>query len=512
MSLDSLIPRPDTIVPGEGSFTLSPDTTVVAAGDAAPVADLVRELLGPATGLSLLAADSAGADSIALVLDPDLGIAHEAYRLRAESDRVTISAVDPLGLIWGVQTLRQLLPTEVFSRTPVTGVAWTVPAVSIEDEPRFAWRGTMLDVGRWFKPLEFVYEFVELASLHKLNIVHLHITEDQGWRFESKRYPKLTEVGAWRRESQRGHYRDKTFDGTRHGGFYTQDELRGLVAFATARGVTLVPEVDMPGHMQAAIAAYPELGNNPDTQLEVATGWGIIKHVLNVEDSTVEWAKNVLDEIMDVFPSEFIHIGGDECPKDQWRESAAAQAKKAKLGLADEDELQSWFITELDKHIASKGRRMVGWDEILEGGLAPEATVMSWRGEAGGIAAARAGHDVVMAPNTYVYFDYYQSEDTDNEPIAIGGFIPLQKVYEYEPIPDDLMGDHAEHVLGPQCQLWCEYLPEAADVEYMAYPRTCALAEVAWGSTEKSYDGFLARLRPHLGRLDLLDVNYRRLD
>lgn len=512
MTVESLIPCPHTITPGDGALTLTGAASLYADAGAAAVAQLVRDLLTPATELAFPVAASADEATIVLLLDPDLGLAHEGYRLRVSTERVTISAVDSQGLIWGVQTLRQLLPVDVFSPTPVAGVDWTMPAVAIEDAPRFAWRGTMLDVGRWFKPIEFLYKFVDLASMHKLNIVHLHLTDDQGWRVEIRKYPKLTDVGAWRAESPEGHYRDGRFDGTPHGGFYTQDQLRDLVAFAGTRGVTLVPEIDMPGHMQAAVASYPELGNNPDQKLDVATNWGIIKHVLNVEPATVRFMQDVLDEILDIFPSEYIHVGGDECPKVEWRASEAAQTRMTELGLADEDELQSWFIRQFDSYLEGKGRRMVGWDEILEGGLAPEATVMSWRGEEGGIAAARAAHDVVMAPNTYVYFDYYQSENKDDEPIALGGFIPLSMVYSYEPVPGDLMGDHAEHVLGPQCQLWCEYLPEPADVEYMAYPRTCALAEVAWGRTDDPYDAFLGRLRQHLGRLDLLAVDYRKLD
>lgn len=511
MSIDFLLPRPDSLQRRDGFFPLTADTAVFAAGAAQPVAGLLRDCVLPATGFALPTAGQSGAGVITLSLDPDLGIDTEAYRLSVSTDEVTIEAVDRRGLIWGVQTLRQLLPSEIFSREQVTGVEWSVPAVAIDDAPRFGWRGTMIDVGRWFMPLDFLFRFVDLASLHKLNVVHIHLTEDQGWRFEVAKYPRLTEIGAWRSESMRGHYRDQNFDGTRHGGFYTQDELRRLVSYADARGITLVPEVDMPGHMQAAIAAYPELGNNPDQQLDVRTRWGISKHVLNVEDATIRFVQDILDEVLDVFPGEFVHIGGDECPKDEWRASELAQARIAREGLADEDALQSWFIRQLDRYLESHGRRLIGWDEILEGGLAPEATVMSWRGEAGGIEAAKAAHDVVMAPNTYTYFDYYQAEPTDQEPVAIGGLVTLEQVYGYEPVPDELMGDHTQRVLGTQCQLWTEYLPEPANVEYMAYPRTCALAEVAWGPSRKSYDDFRARLGGHLARLDQLDVGYRPL-
>jgi hexosaminidase len=301
------------------------------------------------------------------------------------------------------------------------------------------------------------------------------------------------------------------YDGTPHGGFYTQDDIREIVAYAQERFVNVLPEIEMPGHAQAAIAAYPELGNT-DVPLKVYTTWGINENVFNVNESTFSFLENVLEEVLALFPSTFIHIGGDEVPKTQWRASPEAQARMRELGLANEEELQSYFIRHMDEFLTQRGRRLVGWDEILEGGLASNATVMSWRGEKGGIAAARAGHDVVMAPNHYTYFDYYQSENRDQEPLAIGGHVPLQRVYDYDPVPAVLSREAARHVLGAQGQLWTEYMPNYQQVEYMAFPRLCALAEVVWTPPQrKDYQGFLSRLASHLKRLDVLDTNYRKL-
>jgi hexosaminidase len=346
------------------------------------------------------------------------------------------------------------------------------------------------------------------------------LTDDQGWRIEIQRYPRLTEVGGWRKETVVGHFFDNIehprYDGIPHGGYYTQAEIKRVVEYARARHIKVLPEIEMPGHAQAAIAAYPELGNTAqlvDQPVEVSRTWGIHYDVYNAEEGTLRFLQNVLDEVLDLFPSEFIHIGGDECPKKQWQESAAAQARIRALGLKDEDELQSYFVRRMDAFLFARGRRLIGWDEILEGGLAPRAAVMSWRGEQGGITAANAGHDVVMAPTSYTYLDYYQSEDKANEPLTIGGFVPLEKVYSYEPIPAEIAPDKAHHVLGAQGQLWAEYIGTQDKLDYMAFPRLCALAEVVWTPKEsKDYPGFLARLAGgHLARLDALGVKYHGL-
>jgi len=427
---------------------------------------------------------------------------------------VQVRAFQEPGLFYAIQSLRQLLPADVYRSAPVGTPEWRMPCVEIEDMPRFGWRGAHLDVCRHFMPKSFIKKFIDLLALHRMNTFHWHLTDDQGWRIEIKRYPRLTEVGAWRKESLVGHYRhsmeNPIYDGKPHGGFYTQQDIREIVAYAQERFVNVLPEVEMPGHAQAAIAAYPELGNTGQP-VEVDTKWGIRENVFNANESTIVFLQNVLEEVLALFPSEFIHVGGDECPKRQWRESPEAQARMRELGLANEDELQSYFIRRMDTFLTQKGRRLLGWDEILEGGLAPNATVMSWRGEEGGIAAAKAGHDVVMAPNTYTYLDYYQSEDREGEPLAIGGYVPLEKVYHYEPIPAALAREAAHHVLGAQGQLWSEYMPDYRQVEYMAYPRLCALAEVVWTPPQrKDYQEFLSRLAHHLKRLDALDVNYHK--
>ncbi len=519
MSIDTLIPKPVKLIPMDGAFTLTADTIVVASGAASTISHTLAQAIAPATGYWLAVTSShSGANSIVIEIAPDLAhLGAEGYQLNVTPDKVTLRAPQPAGLFYGVQSLLQMLPPEILRQAPVEDVAWTIPCVQIEDYPSFGWRGAMLDVCRHFASKSFVKKFIDLLALHKLNTFHWHLTEDQGWRIEIKQYPRLTQVGAWRKETLIGkldriHPENDKFDGKPHGGFYTQDDVREIVAYARARFVNVVPEIEMPGHAQAAIAAYPELGNTGQ-QIEVGTTWGIYENVFNVEESTLQFLRNVLAEVLALFPSPFIHIGGDECPKAQWQASPQAQARMKELGLKDEEELQSYFVRRMDEFLTSQGRRLVGWDEILEGGLAPNATVMSWRGEAGGIAAARAGHDVVMAPNTSTYLDYYQSEDRSKEPLAIGRFIPLEKVYAYQPIPQELTPDEARHVLGAQAQLWTEYMPDTRHVEYMAFPRLCALAEAVWTpSAAKDYADFTRRLGTHLKRLSILDVNYRPMD
>jgi len=514
-SVDRIVPKPLRAAPADGSFVISPATAVepdIASGDCA---QRLVDLLAPALGVKLAVTSSSGATNcIRIRVDPDLArLTDEGYRLDVSPQLVTISAPTAAGVFWGVQTLRQLLPTQSFSTSRVDGVAWEIPCCTIEDRPRFRWRGLMLDCARHFMPIKFLYKWIDLLSLHKLNVFHWHLTDDQGWRVEIRKYPKLTELGAWRRETLVGHalpVREKyAYDGARHGGYYSRDDIKRLVRYAASRNVTIVPEIEMPGHSQAAIAAYPELGNT-NTPLDVWTHWGVSPHILNADESTIEFYQNVLDEVMELFPSQFIHVGGDEAPKDQWKASPRAQSRMKQLGLADENELQSWFIRRMDAFLAKRGRRLIGWDEILEGGLAPGAAVMSWRGEEGGVAAARAGHDVVMAPQKRVYFDHYQSDDHAKEGLAIGGLTRLKDVYAYEPVPPALTSDQAAHVLGAQGQLWTEYIPTPARLEYMAFPRACALAEVVWSAKEtRDPAEFESRLRVHLERLTTLGVNFR---
>lgn len=515
--LPQIIPQPVRVRPLAGEFILPQGTAIAAQDEAAPAAQLLAEWLSRSTGYALPVQPllPPGLPGIRLEIDLSLSaLGREGYRLEVSAAGVLLRAPAPPGLLCAAQTLRQLFPPEIFSTRPENGISWTLPCVEIEDFPRFGWRGGMLDVCRHFMPLEFVERYIDLLALHKMNVFHWHLTDDQGWRIEIKRYPRLTEVGAWRAETLVGRLSRTTtnlkYDGIPHGGFYTQDEIRQVVEFARRRGVRVVPEIEVPGHSQAAIAAYPELGCGPEP-LEVAKHWGILTYdVYNPFEPTLVFLENVFDEVADLFPGLFIHVGGDEALKTAWQENPTVQQRMKDLELEDEHALQSYFIRRLEAALQRRGRRLVGWDEILEGGLAPNATVMSWRGEAGGIAAAQAGHDVVMAPNTYTYFDYYQAADKEAEPLTIGGFVPLSKVYGYDPIPAEIVPEQSGHVLGTQFQVWTEYLGGPAQVEYMAYPRACALSEAAWSPREaKDWDSFTARLAAHLKRLDALQVNYR---
>ena len=507
-----LIPKPVVVAESDHEFQLTADTHIVAADEALAAGSLLASYLRPPTGFSLPIVPTAnpGQRAIHLLIDGGIG-GEEVYRLEVQPQSITLRASALMGLNHAVQTLRQLLPPDIYNPTRVNGIRWTIPGVVVEDHPRFAWRGGHLDVCRHFFSVEVVKRYVDLLALHKFNRFHWHLTDDQGWRIEIKRYPRLTEIGAWRKHTMVGHGSDQPhrFDNTPHGGFYTQDQIREVVTYAADRGIVVVPEIEMPGHAQAAVAAYPELGNL-DTPVEVSGEWGISDNIFNIEESTFEFLQNVLLEVLDLFPSRYIHVGGDEAPKTQWNASPKAQAYMRAHDLPDADALQSAFIRRMDNFLTAHGRVLVGWDEILEGGLADNAIVMSWRGEEGGIAAARQGHDVIMTPEAHTYFDHYQV-DPSNEGLAIGGFTSLEKVYSYEPVPPALAPDQAAHVLGSQGQLWTEYMPTPERLEYMAYPRMCALAEVTWSPRERGpYADFAQRMRTHAKRLDALGVNYCR--
>ena len=525
----SVIPRPDSVVARSGWFKLTPRTVIwTDRGDSAVAARFARAI-APALGFQPRVAVGSSTSGSRIVFrraaPRDTTFGKEGYKLEVRSNAVTITAAAPAGAFYATQTLRQLLPPQIYRDAAFDSTQWRVPVVSIVDRPRFQWRGMHLDAARHFMPKEFVKKYIDLLALHKMNTFHWHLTDDQGWRLEIKKYPRLTEVGAWRDSTIVGHQvRDTTsapFDKKRHGGFYTQDDVREIVAYAADRFVTIVPEIEMPGHSQAAIAAYPSLGNLGDT-IRPWTMWGVSDYILNPSDTTVRFMQDVLTEVMALFPGPYIHVGGDEAPKAQWKSSPRAQAKIRELGIlpddpADtrhpyraEDELQSWFIKQMDAFLSAHGRRLVGWDEILDGGLAPNAVVMSWRGTAGGITAARANHDVVMTPGSHTYFDHYQAKP-DSEPLAIGGFLPIDTVYSYEPVPAGLEPEFASHILGAQAQLWSEYLDGPKSVEYMAFPRAAALAEVLWTArARRDFRDFSRRLPRHLQRLDALDVNYRK--
>ena len=540
-----VVPRPAELSPEDGSFLLDGDTRFVAdPADAELVglAEFLAEPLRAVSGLPLPMASEAGEGDIELVVDPALDLPAEGYRLRVRADGVALRASTHTGVFRGLQTLRQLLPPAVergfggewrggapvlaTARRPDSVVAalpepgpdperlavpssWRIPAVEIEDAPRFRYRGMHLDVGRHIFPPSFVKKYVDLLALYRFNTFHWHLTEDQGWRIEIEGYPTLTEMGAWRAETQVAKHNDPFLgDGAPYGGYYTRDEVRDIVAYARARHIRVIPEIEMPGHSRAALAAYPELACL-EGPFEVGTRWGVYPEIYCPREETFAFLEDVLTEVMALFPSEYIHIGGDEAPKDTWEASAEVREIMARAGVEDEDALQSWFIRRIERFLNEHGRRLIGWDEILEGGLAPDATVMSWRGTEGGIEAARQGHDVVMTPNDDVYLDHLQG-DPWYEPLAIGGLTTLEDVYAFEPVPAELGPDAARHVIGAQGNLWTEYLPTADHVEYMAFPRALALAEVAWSPRQdRDRDAFAARLPHHFARLDALDVHYR---
>ena len=514
----AIVPRPESLTVGRGRFVINANTVIYTDAASADIARRFAASLLPATGLAIPVRVGA-APATGIVVQRSAGLTRlgtEGYELSVTARRVSVRAKERAGVFYGFQTIRQLLPPQVFREGKVDSVAWTIPAVRIVDRPRFAWRGAHLDVGRHFMPKEFVKKYIDLIALQKMNTFHWHLTEDQGWRLEIRKYPRLTDVGAWRTQTIVGHQpgSDSTtwqYDGQRHGGYYTQDDVREIVAYARDRFVNVVPEIEMPGHALAAIAAYPELGVTGQPA-DVGMRWGVYANILNADESTITFTQDVLTEVMALFPSRFIHIGGDEADKALWKTSPRIQDRIRELGLKDEHELQSWFIRRIDAFLTGHGRRLVGWDEILEGGLAPGATVMSWRGTQGGIEAARSGHDVIITPTSHTYFDYYQSRNTTGEPLAIGGFLPLETVYAFDPIPAELEPEFRSRVLGAQGQLWTEYLPGPKQVEYMAFPRLTALAEVLWSPPgRRNFSDFSVRLEEFLRRLAILDVTYRPL-
>lgn len=506
----SIVPAPAALTLGDGRFELTDSAAVYVAPELRGSLTSLRMLLSPATGLAFTQADSQQTATIGIF--HDASIAEEGYRLRVEPSGVSVHAATNAGAFYALQTLRQLLPPKIYNTEKVAG-PWVLPAIAVEDKPRFGWRGLHLDVGRHFMPLPFIKKYIDLLAVHKMNRFHWHLTEDQGWRIEIMQYPRLTEIGSQRAQTVEGSimFTDPegwTYDGIPHGGFYTQEEVREVVAYAAARHITVVPEIEFPGHAQAAIASYPWLGNTGE-QLKVKEEWGINKNTIKPSEETLEFYRNVLSEVMDLFPSKYIHIGGDEAPKDQWEASEFAQQRIRELGLADENELQSWLIQQMDDFLTANGRTLVGWDEIMQGGLSSNATVMSWRGTKPGYKAAAAGHDVVMAPVQSTYLDYYQASPK-TEPLAIGSYLPLRTVYAFDPAPASLPEKVRRHILGAQGQLWTEYMKTPDHVEYMAYPRAVALSEVVWSEqSQRDFNEFLPRLNEHLQRLDVLQVNYR---
>jgi hexosaminidase len=497
-----IIPKPVSLQLRDGVFTLSPKTSIRYNNvELKSEADYLSEYLKNNYHLNLPIIHSGQTEHNELILRlSDSEIQHpESYSMNVTGKGIVIEGDKP-GVFYGIQTLIQILPGNN------TGIL-NVPCVEIQDFPRFQWRGMHLDVCRHFFPKDFVKKYIDLLAMYKMNTFHWHLTDDQGWRVEIKKYPKLTTIGAFRNGSMIGPFDAQKFDSVRYGGFYTQDDVREIVAYARQRHVTIVPEIEMPGHCIAALASYPELSCTGGP-FEVGKAWGVYDDVYCPKEETFEFLENVLSEVCELFPGKYIHIGGDEVPKDRWKKCAYCQALIKKEGLKDENELESYFIRRIEKFLNSKGKQIIGWDEILEGGIAPNAAVMSWRGTEGGIAAAKMKHHVVMTPGGYCYFDHYQG-NPQFEPLAIGGYTTVEKVYSYEPVPLELTSDKEQYILGAQGNLWTEYINSPEQVEYMALPRMAALAEVDWTpKNDRDYHEFRTRLIKHFSMLDRMGVHY----
>ena len=504
----SVIPQPQVICEMEGTFTIDKDTGIcldVRSEEMLRIAGFLNERLLQAAGFELEMVDDAKTENVIVFKRTDA--APESYVINARPESLVVDYGDGAGAFYAVQTILQLLPVEIYAQERQRGVEWTIPCCSIEDAPRFKYRGMHLDVCLHYFDFEFLKKYIDIMAAHKVNRFHWHLTEDQGWRLEIRKYPLLTEKGQWRKETVVGSLASGVYDGIPHGGYYTQEQVKELVKYAADRYVTIIPEIELPGHALAAIACYPELSCGLEDHYETATKWGVFKQVYCPKESTFEFLEDVFDEVFELFPSELIHIGGDECPKASWKVCPDCQALIKKLGLKDEYELQSWFVTRMEKYINSKGRQIIGWDEILQGGLAPNAKVMSWLGEEGGIKAAQQHHEVVMSPHQKYYLDYWQA-DPYSEPLAMSGPTTLRTMYEYEPVPEVLTGEEAEYIIGVEGCVWTEYMPTPERVEYMAWPRMCAIAETGWTLDSKDWDGFTRRLEKHFARLDGMDVGY----
>lgn len=506
----SIIPQPLKITEQTGHFEFSNHTKIVfpADEDYKRVAGFLLNSFQQAAGISIENVSRSSSNCVEFKKVKGMGL--EAYKLIVTSDRITILSTYPNGAFYAVQTLYQLLPESIYSPVKQEGVLWNVPCCRIEDSPRFSYRGMHLDVCSHFFDVDFIKRYIDLIAMHKQNVFHWHLTEDQGWRLEIKKYPELTTKGSIRKETVIGTLASGVYDGTPYGGYYTQEQVRDIVKYAADRFITVLPEIEMPGHALAAISCYPELSCGLEEKYEPATRWGVFPQVYCPKENTFAFLEDVLSEVFDLFPSALIHIGGDECPKKSWKRCTHCQDLIRKLGLKDEFELQSYFIQRIEKFVNSKGRKIIGWDEILQGGLAPNATVMSWLGEEGGIKAAKQHHDAVMCPHQKYYLDYYQA-DPSTEKLAMGHYVPLREVYDYNPVPDTLTTEEKKFIIGVQGCVWTEYMKTPERVEYMAYPRAVAICEAGWSSVEnKQWDSFARRLEKHFARLDERKVNYCR--
>ncbi len=511
----AIIPKPVSMQLGNGVFEFN-DQTQFVISDASQkeifstLSDKFKSAAGWTLGISEKAPQT---NFIEFVVDENLN--DEAYELVVNSKKITIKAKTYSGFLYGLESIRQLLPTQIESKDLVKNTDWIIPNLTIKDEPRFKWRGLHLDVARHFFEKEYILQTIDMLAMHKMNVFHFHLVDDQGWRIEIKKYPKLTEIGGFRNDQEDSHWDGRRVttpeDDATYGGFYTQEDIKEIVAYAQSKGVRVVPEIEMPAHVMSAIAAYPELSCF-ETPIGVPSGgvWPITEIYCAGKESTFEFLENVLLEVMELFPSEYIHVGGDEATKTNWEKCPHCQKRMKDEGLASVDELQSYFIKRMERFIASHDRKLIGWDEILEGGLAPEATVMSWRGFEGGIEAADQGHDVVMTPTSYMYFDYYQGPQNE-EPLAWGGYIPLSKVYEFDPVVETMTPEQAKHVLGGQANVWSEQIKTAAHSQYMIYPRLAALSEAVWSPKEsRDWDDFSKRILTLFERYEYLDINYAK--
>ncbi len=513
----SLVPLPRAITPRHGAFLLQAQTAILADPASRETAEYLAQTLRLSTGypLATRVQEHAAAEQGTILLttnNPDANPGPESYQLSINRDGVVIRASAPAGLFYGAQSLLQLLPPDVFSHEPVTRRAWAIPCVEIQDSPRFAWRGFMLDVSRHFFNKSEVEHLLDAMALHKLNVFHWHLTDDQGWRIEIKKYPRLTEIGAWRKKIGFGldpHASSAYGPDGRYGGFYTQDDIREVVAYAQARHITIVPEIEMPGHSVAALAAYPQYsctGGPYYTDPVMGSSAGIY---CPGNEQTFAFLQDVLGEVCDLFPGKYIHIGGDEVTKPNWRDCRRCQALMHREGMKNEEQLQSYFVHRVAKNLESLGRHAVGWSEIRAGGLPTGAVLMDWTG--GAVEAATAGHDVVMCPNSYCYFDYYQSRNRAAEPPASGAYLPLDKVYSFEPIPSNLGPRYGPCILGAQANLWTEYIPSLKEAEFMTFPRLCAMSEIDWSpAVRRDWDDFSRRLQAQLTRFDKIGIAYRR--
>lgn len=513
----SVIPLPQKYELEKGVFEINSKTKVVLEPDnneMRTAAGLLVDLFQSAAGFPLNITSKKEAKNVIICRIINDIKNKEGYNIKVSPNTILIEGATAKGIFYGLQTIRQLLPSQIENTVSVgSSTKWIVPCMTVSDYPEFGYRGMMLDVCRHFMPKEFVMKFIDMMALHKLNIFHWHLTDDQGWRIEIKKYPKLTEVGAFRRMEIAGHQNspDWTWKVGRYGGFYTQDDIREVVAYAKKRNVTIIPEIELPGHAMAALSAYPELSCSGGP-FEVVGRWGIFHDIYCSREETILFLQDVLNEVADLFPGEYIHLGGDEAPKTRWQRCKACQERMAKEGLKNETQLQTYFMGRMEKFLKTKGKKVICWDEVVEGGMSKTATIMSWREGEGGIQAARNGNDVIMTPNKLVYFDYYQG-DKNSEPLAIGGFLPLEKVYEYSPVPKELTTEEAKHIKGVQANVWTEYMPDEKQVEYMVFPRIAALAEVAWSSQDnKDIKKFKIRLTNLMEHYSSMKIKYRKQD